>query len=182
MKLFLKEQGISMSRKSTRASFSEIAVTVVCLFGIGILIFAGIKNLAANIEDIYKLRTYLQTEGTVIRNYKEEYKIVTRRGPYGTGGHTKTRTINTNTLEYCVDGTTYTLNGPAKIIGDKIGTKKTVFYNPQNPAESLVKGHVTDRWYSLLVLLLILIPAMFLFRWMFKLFFGGKKDTDTHSL
>lgn len=140
----------------------------------GIFAVVIIKGAIINIIDSQKLKEYSQTEGVVVECLTEERVSTTGGGQ--TPERTHRYTVYISVVEYVVDGTNYTLKGPAYTSGESIGTKKTVFYNPANPAESLMKEDVSDTWYLLLVMVLIVTPAALLFRFVFKLFFDDAKD------
>lgn len=85
-------------------------------------------------------------------------------------------------VSYTVNGRTYELNGPAYTNRERIGTQKIVFYNPNNPAESLMEEHVSDTWYMLFIMALPMVLTGGIFLFVYKAVFSkGKKSEGIYE-
>lgn len=163
-----------------KSGFSFIKV-IMALFlcAISIFVILGVKETIANHKDSQKLKEYSQTEGTVVDSIQEERTEKRRIA----GKHrSHTFMVYTSVIEYCVDGATYTLNGPPYQNPEEIGTRKVVYYNPENPGEGRMEEDVSNTWYALAVLFtfVLLFGAFILF--MYRLVFGkGKPEKGKGS-
>lgn len=108
------------------------------------VIFVASKAIHV-ISGYWKIRHYEQTAGTVMACAE------LRTGSTGGGrtgaarGITGSRsTYYISTIEYQVDGVVYKLYGPVLHSKEIIGMGKTVYYNPKNPADSVLKEEVDD--------------------------------------
>ena len=150
-------------------------ILALFLCAISIFVILGIRESIANHKNSQKLKEYSQTEGTVVDIIQEERKDNLRIA----GKHrSHTYIVYTSVVEYCVDGVTYTLNGPPYQNPEVTGTKKVVYYNPQNPGDGLMEEDVSNTWYGLAVLLtfVLLFGSFILF--MYRLVFGKGKPKE----
>ncbi len=158
-------------KSGKRMKFIIIAVFVILLLP---WIFYGGREFLTTIQNKQKLKEYIQTEGRVIDRIEEERTQHQHSGGRKKRYRTNTYTVYSSIVEYSVDNVTYTLIGPAYTSQEEIGTEKIVFYNPLNPAESLMEEDIDDSIYMLFIMTIFLaVIVLFwglVFRFLFQLF------------
>lgn len=113
-----------------------------------------IKGIITNISDAKKEKEYSQTTGTIVKINEEEREYSTK-----TGDHYKTirYPVYISVIEYTVNGVSYTITGVPYESPEQIGEQRNVFYNPQNPTDSVLEGTSSSGWTGIIILTVMLI-------------------------
>lgn len=135
----MEEEILKKRRKKFAKNIATVAAVVV---GVSLLL-TNIYPLYLNISNTQKLEEYVQTEGTVAGAREE-----TRYRSTGTGSRKRTEsyTVYISVITYVVNGAHYGIDGLEYTEPERVGTKKEVFYNPENPEQALMKETVDAEW------------------------------------
>ncbi len=114
---------------------------VIIFLVVGFCLLFIADKVVTNIVNRWKLETYAQTEGTVISCTKLATTAQGRSLRTGAGS-IGSQTYYVSTIQYSVDGETYILQDSESNVRKTVGTRIPVFYNPQKPADSLLKQQI----------------------------------------
>lgn len=133
-------------------------IILIVIVGFSIIFVARI--LITSVISHWKMQEYVQTEGTVIDCRKFTTTAISSSRSSGSVGRQTRYTI---TVQYSVDGVRYTLQDSEIATKVTRGTQMTVYYNPKNPADGLIKEQVSyaeNRLFAVLLPLFGIISVV----------------------